>query len=120
MVSFQTKNPNQGIFGGPWNGNFLYILVIWNILQPLGILYGRWNFVVIWYSFFPLRYIVPRKIWQPCPHAAGINIRDRQAKVIFTSKLLLHCHRVQRDQIGPSFAICYPLFGTLAARKLSE
>jgi hypothetical protein len=39
----------------------LFILVIYNILRPLGLwLMGTW------YIFPPLWYIVPRKIWQPC------------------------------------------------------
>jgi hypothetical protein len=49
MVYFQTKNPNLGIFGGPWNGK------CWYILWQLGILDSHLvhlrPFVVIWYIF---------------------------------------------------------------------
>jgi hypothetical protein len=38
------KNPNLGVhiyLGGPWYGKcgYMYIEVIWNILQPLGVFY---------------------------------------------------------------------------------
>jgi hypothetical protein len=49
-----------------------YILVIWNILRPLGIFYMRavGNFVVI----CSLWYIAPRKIWQPCFRTASRDL----------------------------------------------
>jgi hypothetical protein len=57
-------------FGGPWNGKccYTYILVILNILPPLGIFNGHLViFVVILYIFprFGIG-IVQRKIWQTC------------------------------------------------------
>jgi hypothetical protein len=36
----------------------VYKMVIWYILWPFGIFHGR-------LAFF--RYVVPSKIWQPCP-----------------------------------------------------
>jgi hypothetical protein len=42
MVSFQTKNPNWGIFWRTLEWKMLlYTLVIYNILRPLGIFYGH-------------------------------------------------------------------------------
>jgi hypothetical protein len=53
MVYFQTTNPNLGKFGMSLEWKMLvYFMTIWNIYEPLGILYGClvW-FVVIWYIF---------------------------------------------------------------------
>jgi hypothetical protein len=41
MVSFRTKDPNLGLFRGTLEWKMLlYILVIWTILLPLGVMYG--------------------------------------------------------------------------------
>jgi hypothetical protein len=68
MVSFQTKNPNSGIFWRTleWkmllnihSGHLEYFTTSEYILWAIG------NFVFIWFIFPPLWYIAPRKIWQP-------------------------------------------------------
>jgi hypothetical protein len=42
MVCFQTKNPNLGKFWRALEWKMLvYFMVIWNILLPFGIFYGR-------------------------------------------------------------------------------
>jgi hypothetical protein len=41
------------------------ILVIWIILPPLGIFYGKLVILRSFGKFFPLWCIVPRQIWQP-------------------------------------------------------
>jgi hypothetical protein len=44
MVYFNTKNPNLGKFGSAWEWKMLVCFkTIWNILQPFGITYGRWQ-----------------------------------------------------------------------------
>jgi hypothetical protein len=41
MVYFQTQNPNLDTFWRSLEWNvFLYFMVIWNILWPLGVIYG--------------------------------------------------------------------------------
>jgi hypothetical protein len=41
MVYFQTKNTNLGKFGGPFKLEMVvYFMTIWNILRPIGIIYG--------------------------------------------------------------------------------
>jgi hypothetical protein len=43
----------------------VYFMAIWYILWPFGIFYGYLLYIS------PFRYVVPRKIWQPC--LAGPN-----------------------------------------------
>jgi hypothetical protein len=43
----------------------LNILVLWNILRPMGIFLGIWNFCSLLVYFNPRWYTVTRKIWQP-------------------------------------------------------
>jgi hypothetical protein len=64
MVSFQTKNPNLGIFWSTLEWKILYFLVIWAILRPLGIFYicAFGNFVVIWYIFPALVYCTKKNL----------------------------------------------------------
>jgi hypothetical protein len=66
MVYFKTKNPFWVNCGGSC------IIIYWYILWPFGEFYGHLvNFMAIWCTlwsfgiFFPLWYVVPRKIWQP-------------------------------------------------------
>jgi hypothetical protein len=73
MVSFQTKNPNLGIFWRALDWKiWIYFMAIWNILQTFGIFYGHLEyFMTIWYicvnlvHLFWFWYYVRRKIWQP-------------------------------------------------------
>jgi hypothetical protein len=54
MVSFQTENPNLGIFLRTLEWKmFIYLLVIWNILRTLGIFLGILVIlvIVIWHIF---------------------------------------------------------------------
>jgi hypothetical protein len=52
MVSFQTKNPNLGIIWGTLEWKmFVYFLVIWYIVQPMGIFYVSAAFDNFWYIF---------------------------------------------------------------------
>jgi hypothetical protein len=56
IVYFQTKNPNLGILGGPWNVFVFYDHL--EYLRPFGIIYGRlWSFGI----FFPYWYIWTKK-----------------------------------------------------------
>jgi hypothetical protein len=51
MVYFQPKIPIWINIGGPRNGKSL-VYLIWNILLPFGIIYGRSvQFLDIWYIF---------------------------------------------------------------------
>jgi hypothetical protein len=67
MVYFQTKNINLGQFWRALEWKMLaYFMVIWNILRPFGIVYGKLvmccgNLVY----FTPFWYVVSRKIWHP-------------------------------------------------------
>jgi hypothetical protein len=61
---FIPKNPNWGIF---WRALELkkmeYFMANWIILRSFGIFE---NFVVIWYTFFPVWVYLSRKIWHRC------------------------------------------------------
>jgi hypothetical protein len=63
MVYFQTKNPNLGTFWRALECNFV---IIWNILWPFGIIYGRSvQLVVIWYIFLILGCLHQEKSGNP-------------------------------------------------------
>jgi hypothetical protein len=58
---------------GVSHGYLLYFMAIWYFCGHLVFMWPFGNFLVIWYfcghfgNFFPFLFIVPRKIWQPCP-----------------------------------------------------
>jgi hypothetical protein len=71
MVYLRTKNTNLGTF---WRAleweTLLHFMTIWNILWPLGTIYGSLlSFLVIWYNFSHFGMFGPRKIWQPWTRA---------------------------------------------------
>jgi hypothetical protein len=81
MVYFPTKIPIWLNFGRPYvvgifmailsilrtYGMYTYLTAIWCILRSFGI-------------FFQFRYVVPRKIWQPCHRTvSGIVLLNRSA-----------------------------------------
>jgi hypothetical protein len=45
---------------GTFHGGWVYFIAIWYILLHFGLV-----------KFPPFWYLVPRKIWQPCPAAAA-------------------------------------------------
>jgi hypothetical protein len=68
---FEPKIPVLVNFGWSCNGR------CWYILWPFGQFSGHLaQFMTIWYifprfgTFYPLWYVVPRKIWQPCFQAS--------------------------------------------------
>jgi hypothetical protein len=64
MVCFQTKNRNLGKFRKALEWKMLvYIMTVWNILRPFGIMYV-WPFCYKLWSFgifFPLWYVWTKK-----------------------------------------------------------
>jgi hypothetical protein len=57
-------------------GHLVYFMAIWSTLWPVGLLYGDLvYFMAIWY-IFPLWYIAPRKIWQPCVCLHFTSLKD--------------------------------------------
>jgi hypothetical protein len=56
------------LLGGPWNGKYsVYFKSIWNILQPIGILYGHLEYFTVnwyiyghWVYFVVIWYVFPR------------------------------------------------------------
>jgi hypothetical protein len=82
MVYLHTKASNFGTFWKAlgWKmlvhfmtiwyifGHFVYFKAIWYISRPFGIFMAIWSiFWLFWHTYFsPFRFIVPRKIWQPC------------------------------------------------------
>jgi hypothetical protein len=46
----------------------IYVMSSWSILRQFGIFYGHLVYL------FPFRYVVPRKIWQPCSAADSRHI----------------------------------------------
>jgi hypothetical protein len=75
MVSFQTENPNLGIFWRALDWKNCYIL------RPFGIFYRHFGnlwpfgtFCIHLVHFSPFWYHLPRKIWQPCCKRDGIGL----------------------------------------------
>jgi hypothetical protein len=67
MAYFETKNPNMGKFWSVLQWKMLvYFVAVWSILQPFGILVTIWYIFGQMVYFFPLWYVVPRKIWKRC------------------------------------------------------
>jgi hypothetical protein len=63
--------------------HLVYFVAVWYILWYFNIFIGQLvYFVAIWYIFFPLWYVVPRKIWQPI--AVGAN--EEQSCIFFAGK----------------------------------
>jgi hypothetical protein len=53
MVYFQTKNPTLGKFWRVLQRKMIvYLMVIWSILRPIGVIYGHLvQFFIHWYIF---------------------------------------------------------------------
>jgi hypothetical protein len=72
MAYLHTKNAHLGIFLdglGMQNVGIFYCYLFF---------YGRLVYFVVISYFFPFLYVVPRKIWQPCPSRIFRNFVEKR------------------------------------------
>jgi hypothetical protein len=94
------SNQKKNILNNFWSvleWKMLYFMSNWYILCSFGTFYVHLAYLlVIWYlDFFPFWYVVPRKIWQPCPQISGCCC------CTFQSKRIRVCLRRPRDVFAP-------------------